>query len=426
MSVTDNRAGLRGLGPTLGSGLRGDAGAQPSQIRLLKFVTVFGFGGTERQIVNLSRMIDRSRFDLRLGCLRRRGEFLAEIEENQIPVSEYKIKSFYNAGTLRQQMRLAGDIRRQRIQIVHSYNFYANTFTIPAAWLAGTPVTVASIRDLGIYLTPVQKRVQKFLCRWVDCILVNAEAIRRWLVEEGYPPDKITVIRNGIDLSRFASKNGGGNLHRELGLPGRAPLVVMLSRLNPQKGIEYFLEAAASVSRRCPKARFLVVGDAFVRRNGVVERDVAYQRELRRSATRLGLGQRVVFTGFRPDVPELLSGAAVSVLPSVSEGLSNTLLESMAAAVPVVATRVGGNPEVIEDGKGGVLVPPRDPRALAEAICAILKNRSLARSLGEEGRRRVAERFSLDRMVRETQDLYVGLLEKKTKGRRPAASQITR
>jgi len=408
----------------------GTAPAAP-QIRLLKFLTLFGFGGTERQVVNLTRMLDRSRFEPRFACMKRWGHFLEDIEQQRIPISEYRISCLYKPGTFRQQLRLAADMKRQGIQIAHSYNFYANVFALPAARLAGVPVTIASIRDTGVGITPAKMRMHKLICRLADCVLVNAEAVRQWLIEQGYRADKITVIRNGIDLSRFAHPGGGAGLRRELGLPEQAPLVVVLARLIPQKGIESFLEAAAEVSRRYPDARFLIVGEVFVfrqdksRGNGagerdVAERDIAYHQVLARQVARLGLDGRVIFTGYRSDVPELLSQAAVSVLPSLSEGLSNTVLESMAAGVPVVATRVGGNPELIDDGVGGLLVPPRNPGELARAICAVLDDRDFARRLGQAAKRRVAERFSLERMVRETEDLYVTLLERATRGKRRA------
>jgi len=153
-----------------------------------------------------------------------------------------------------------------------------------------------------------------------------------------------------------------------------------------------------------------------------VLRKDAYIESLRQSVARLGLDGRVVFTGFRMDVPELLSECAVSVLPSLSEGLSNTLIESMAAGVPVVATRVGGNPEVVDEGRTGLLVPPRDPAALAEAICRTLQDRELARQFGEAARQRVAEHFSLERMLRDTERLYVNLLERPKDYRRECYS----
>jgi L-malate glycosyltransferase len=389
------------------------------RINLMKFLTVFGFGGTERQVVTLVRMLDRTRFEPRFACLKRWGHFLEEIERCQIPVTEYPIKNLYKPNTFWQQYQLAREMREHHTQIVHSYNFYANVFAVPAAKLAGVPVVIASIRDTGMGITYPRMRLHKLVCSFADCILVNAEAVRDWLIADGWSAEKITVIRNGIDLSLFTHLHGADGLRRELGIPAQAPLVVVLARLARQKGIESFLEAAAEVHRRSPNTRFLVVGDGFVydrHRSGEINTDVVYQQALRDRAQRLGIGDHVIFTGYRSDVPGLLSQASVSVLPSLSgEGLSNTLLESMAVGAPVVATTVGGNAEVIENGKSGLLVPPNDPQALAQAICAILQDRELAQRLGRAAKRRVTDLFSRERMVRETQDLYVQLLEKNTK-----------
>jgi len=384
---------------------------QQNRIKLLKFVPNFGVGGTERQFSNLALALDPSRFELSFACLRRWGKYLDVLEPWQRTMAEYKIQSLYYPHSFAQQLRLARSLRRDRIQILHTYNFYANVFAIPAAWLAGVAVIVASIRETGAYLTPMQKRVQKFVCRYADCVLVNADAVKQWLVAQGYRREQIVVIRNGIDLSRFGTRNGSGQLRQELGLPARAPLVAVLARLNQMKGIEYFLEAAAVIAGRCPDARFLIVGSNLIPRDDTAVEDVAYRRELESSVVRLGLDGRVVFTGMRLDVPEILSALSVSVLPSLSEGLSNTLLESMAAGVPVVATRVGGNPEVVEEGVTGLLVPPRDPAALAKAICQLLENPELASRFGQAGRQRVAKLFSLEKMVRETEQLYLALLK---------------
>jgi L-malate glycosyltransferase len=395
--------------------------ARADRIRLVEFVAAFGIGGTERQVLNLGRALDRSRFDLSYACLKQWGDLLEEIDADRTPISEYPIRGLYPHETFKGQLRFVRDLRRARVEVVHAYNVYANVFAVPAARLAGTPVVVASIRDTGVYLTPMQKRVQRLACRLADCILVNADAVRRWLVEEGYPERKMITIRNGIDLSRFSGRPGDGGLRRSLALPQRAPLVAVLSRLDRNKGIAYFLEAAARVAARAPAARFLIIGDRFQSKDGAIVSDASHRQGLERHARRLGLDGRVTFTGFRLDVPELLSEVAVSVLPSLSEGLSNSVLESMAAGVPVVATRVGGTPEAIEDGVSGLLVPPRDAGSLAEAITTLLENPEMARRLGQAGKARVETHFSIRRMTDETERLYEKMLGR-LKGREEARS----
>jgi glycosyltransferase involved in cell wall biosynthesis len=374
---------------------------QSHRIKLLQMLTNFHIGGTERQVANLALGIDSSRFDLHLACLRHSGELLAELETLRVPRSEFRIGRLYSPKTIWQGIRLAHYVRRNLIQIVHSYGFYPNVFTVPVARMAGASIVVASIRNTVDLLTPMQRRLQKLVCRLADCILVNADAIRENLIEQGYDRSKIVVIRNGITMEKFREARRGAVIREELGFPASARLVGVFSRLNRMKGIEYFLDAARVVAERFPDVCFLVVGDG------------AIKGELEEQARRLGLAQRIVFTGFRSDVPDLLMEAAISVLPSLSEGTSNTLLESMAAGIPVVATRVGGNPEVIEDGVSGLLVPPRDSTALAAVIGRLLEDEELALGLGQAGIRRVAELFSIEGSIDQTEHLYQRLVEAK-------------
>ena len=374
---------------------------QSKKIKLLQMLTNFHIGGTERQVANLALGIDASHFDLHLACLRHSGELLAELETLRVPRSEFRIGRLYSPQTLWQGIRLARYVRRNLIQIVHSFGFYPNVFTVPVARLAGAAIVVASIRDTGDLLTGMQRRLLKLVCRLADCVLVNAEAIRENLLEQGYCPSNIVVIRNGITLPKAPGKEPGALLRRELGIPLSARVVAVFSRLNRMKGVQYFLDAAMVLAAKFPDVHFLVVGDG------------ESKTELEEHARRLGLGQRVVFTGFRGDVPDLLAEAAISVLPSLSEGTSNTLLESMAAGIPVVATRVGGNPEVVEDGVSGLLVPPRDSAALAAATARLLEDPDLASRLGQAGVRRVSELFSIDGSVHQTEHLYQRLVEAK-------------
>ena len=377
--------------------------------RILNVVPTLMCGGTENQFMTLGRRLDPARFDLEFACLRRWGTtFIKEIDDRCIPLSEYPVASFRDIRTLGLQAKLARHISRRRIQIVHAYNFYGNVFAVPPARLVA-PVVIASIRDCGPYQTTMQKRVQRYACQFADCVLVNADAVKDWLIAEGYNPAKIVVIRNGVDLSRFDGPPERERIRHELGLPADTPLVAVVSRLTRLKGLEQFLEAAAILGPRFPDARFLIAGETS-------PHDGWYLTELQNMAARLGVADRVIFTGLRSDVAALLSSVDVAVMPSLNEALSNVLLESMAAGAPVVATRVGGTPEALVDGETGLLVSPGDSAALAASIATMLDNPEMASRMGHAARRRIADVFSVDRMVRSTQELYSDLLERKGSG----------
>lgn len=398
--------------------MNGPPAVPEGPMRVLEFVSNFLFGGTERQLVYLMRGMDRSRFRLSLACFQRKGVFLADVEREDLPLREYPIRRLYGYRTVRRQLRLAQDLRRDGIDIVHAHGYYANGFAVPAARLARAPVVLASIRDTRENMPPACRRFENAVCRLADGVVVNAEATRRLLVAEGYDPAKVAVIYNGIDLAAFDRMERARGLRRELGLEPDAPLVAVLGRLARHKGVEYFLDAAAALAPHHPRVRFLVVGDSVDADTG----SDSYRQELERRAAALGLGRRVVFTGFRADAPAVARELSVSVLTSFVEGLSNVLLESMAAGVPVVATSVSGNPELVEDGESGLLVPPGDGPALARAVDRILREPGLARRLAGAGRRRVEERFTLDRLVRDTERLYADAL---AAARRPARRRAT-
>jgi len=382
--------------------------------RILNVVPTLMCGGTENQFMTLARLLDRSRFDLEFACLRRWGPFVKELGQLDIPLEEYQVSTFRSVQALAQQARLARHIARSGISIVHAYNFYGNVFAIPPARLVA-PVVIASIRDRAPYLTAMQKRVQRYACQFADCVLVNADAVKDWLIGEGYDASNIVVIRNGVDMSRFDGAPAGTALRSELGIPAEAPLVTVVSRLTRLKGIENFLEATAALKPRYPDARYLIVGET-------APYDRPYLTELTDLAASLGVADRVIFTGLRSDVPAVLGCADVAVMPSLNEALSNVLLESMAAGAPVVATRVGGTPEALIDGETGLLVPPGDSGAIATAVARLLDDRELATRLGRAARNLISTRFSVEQMVRSTEDLYMELLARKQRQRRPAAA----
>ena len=385
-----------------------------TNVRILNVVPTLMCGGTENQFMTLGRLIDRTRFEVEFACLRKWGPFVKELADRKIPLQEYQVSTFRSVQALAQQAKLARHIARRGIQIVHAYNFYGNVFAIPPARFIA-PVVIASIRDRAPYLTAMQKRVQRYACQFADCVLVNADAVKDWLIGEGYDPSNIVVIRNGVDTTRFDARPAGAGIRHELGLEPDAPLVTVVSRLTRLKGIENFLEAAAALKPRYPSARFLIVGETS-------PHDRPYLKELTDLAARLGVADRVIFTGLRSDIPALLGSASVAVMPSLNEALSNVLLESMAAGAPVVATRVGGTPEALVDGDTGLLVEPGDSAAIAQAVSRLLDDRQLATCLGRSARALIADKFSVDRMVRSTEQLYTDLLAKKQKHQTPAAA----
>ena len=376
-----------------------------SSARILKVVPTLMCGGTENQFMMLARRLDSARFTVEFACLRRWGGFVDELTARQIPLAEYRVTTFRSVSALTQQAKLARHITRRQVQIVHAYNFYGNVFAIPPAKLSAR-VVIASIRDCAPYLTPMQRRVQRYACQLADCVLVNAAAVRSWLVSEGYDESKIVVIKNGVDLSQFGGASDSDCLRQILGIPPVTPLVVVVSRLARLKGLEQLIEAAAILKARNHDARFLIVGETAPSQR-------SYLDELKLLAVTHRVADRVVFTGLRSDVPALLSAADVAVMPSLNEALSNVLLESMAAGAPTVATRVGGTPEALVDGQTGLLVPPGDAESLATAIARLLSDRALATRLGGAARQFIQDHLSVERMVSETEQRYAELLARK-------------
>jgi glycosyltransferase involved in cell wall biosynthesis len=227
----------------------------------------------------------------------------------------------------------------------------------------------------------------------VDRLVCVSDDGRAAAHEEGWSSRRTVTIHNGIDLARFAPRG-----------PVAGGPVIVVARLRPEKAIDRLIDAVALIRRVDPGFRLEIAGDG--------ELDSA----LREQVERLGLGEAVAFLGDVRDVPERLARASALVLPSHTEGISLTLLEAMATGLPVVATRVGGNPEVVVDGETGLLVPPADPPALAEALLRLRRDPELGRAMGARGRERVEQRFDIRRMVADYESTYVDFLERRRAG----------
>ena len=375
-----------------------------NRIRILKFINNFYIGGTERQFVYAANGLDRSRFAVDVACLTREGPLIDSLSED-VQVHTYPSHgSFYSYRSILSQFRLVKDIRKRQFDLVHTYGWYPNVFAIPASRLALRPTIIASIRDAGAYMTKTKIRALKFVCSLADCVLANSSAGRNWLIEQGVKEQKIEVIPNGIVLPRRPERASGlSPMRKEFNIPAGTLVCACVGRLVSGKGIDFYLRAARIVLERGRDVRFLMIGADSSEKN--------YPSEVEMLAQRLRLDHQVIFTGERQDVPDILREVDIVVHPSLTEGLSNVILEAMAARIPVVATRVGGNPELVEDGRTGFLVPAENSEEIAHAICRLLDHPEMAHAFGERARRRVADEFAIDRMLSKTEALYLRLLE---------------
>lgn len=358
-------------------------------------------GGTETQAVELATRLDSERYEVTLGCLRARGPLLEKLVGTSVSVREFYPKGgFDSIRGMYQMFRLAIFLRRGGFEIVHTHDLYANLLGIPAAVLARVPVIISSQRDLAhLDLYKTRRRVWlRRLQKLSTAVLTNANAVRdAVLAENHFAAEKVRVIYNGVDMERF------GRESRDRGwlTPGgsKEKWIVLVGNMHSDvKGHPWLIAAAGAITREFPDVRFILVGDGAARKN------------LERQVSELGVEGNFLFLGRRDDVPRILGCCDIAVLPSKAEGLPNAVLEYLAVGLPTVASRVGGNAEIVQDGRTGLLVPPEDSSALAEAVLRLLRDPGFAASLGKNGREYVASEFSFQRMIENTDQLYTELL----------------
>jgi glycosyltransferase involved in cell wall biosynthesis len=361
-------------------------------IRLFLMTNTFETGGSERQFGILARSLSPERFHLELGCIRRDGPFMLGFEK----VPEFRLGgSLYGWKSWRARIRLAQHLRRNRVQIAHAFDFYTTLTLVPAARLAGVPVVIGSFRQLGDLMTPAQFRTQQVAFRWCDAVVCNSRAGADWLAADGMPRNKLFVIGNALPNEVFAVVDAA--LARRPGVVR----VGMVARMNARyKGHSGFLRIAARIHQRHPEVEFLLAGDGPLR------------VELEQEARSLGLGSPVLFLGDRRDVSAVLASMDLAVLTSDSEGLSNVILEAMAASVPVVAYDVGGNGELV-NGERGQTVRAGDEEGFAAAVERLLERPALREQLGRNARAFAEENFSLRRVQNDYEKLYQSLIERK-------------
>jgi len=367
-------------------------------VRVLHVIATLDPAGAERQLTHLCRRLDRGRFQPAVCCLTRGGPLESPLAEANVPVWIIDKRGKWDVAVL---LRLRRVIREFRPQILHTWLPTANTLGRMGEVGCGVPVRIASERAADLWKGCVRRWIDRALVRRTARVVCNADALRRFLVEQiRLPAEKIAVIRNGLDLDEFDAAARAGPLATLAPMPEGA-LIGAVGRLEPQKGMTYLLDAFSRLPPRFAGAELWIAGDG------------PEAHALQEQAASAGVAERVRFLGLRHDVPALLERFDLFVLPSLWEGLPNAVLEAMAARRAVVATEVDGTPEAVVDISAanadeatGVLVPPRDSDALAQAMGRLLDDSQLRMRLGEAGRRRVAAEFGMERMVNQTQALY--------------------
>jgi glycosyltransferase involved in cell wall biosynthesis len=370
--------------------------------RVLHLINNFEIGGTERQAVELLRRLDMDRYDLRLAAVRHKGPLYSAISTRFPEVTEFPLTSFYNANAFRQFRRLRSWMVREEVDILHAHDFYAGVLGVIAAQGTGVK-TIASQRHLRPSDRHVHICAERLINRLAHRVLVNSEAIRtQILMTRNVSPDKIVLIKNALRLPEQvpALDAAHDRLCLELGLKTNVMIVGMVAKLRPEKGHCFFIDAARRIAHSIDDIHFVLVGDGPLR------------HEIELQAKQSGIGDRVHLLGDRLDAAGLCAGFDVAVLASLREGFPNVILEAMGAGVPVVATAVGGVPEMIQHGTTGYLVPPADAEALAQQIAFALQDRTGRWSIAERGRRFVIDSFGAKKMVQAVQGLYDELMER--------------
>ena len=335
------------------------------------------------------------------------GGFTEGLKKDQIPVRFIPFRKTYH---FQDAVRLAHIIKAEKVDIVHTHAMVPmNVQARLGARLAGVPsishIHIANVFSENPFIRGYQTLLDNWTSRFCYKLVAVSEATKKSLVEQGIPSERVEVVLNGISSSEIKCRYERDEMFKKLGLPQDSHLVGVVGRLCPVKGQEEFIRAMAEVCRVIPNVTGIMIGkDA--------EFGGAYEAKLKSIAKTSGLNGRVIFSGYQPDPFSFINAMDFLVLPSKAEGLPLVVLEAMRLKKAVVATKVGGVSEVVEDGKTGILVSPNDSRSLTQAMLKLLKDRSLTQKMGEAGFEQVRKRFSETRMCDRVLELYDELMAK--------------
>ncbi len=375
----------------------------PKKINVLFIIKPERGAGAEMVLVEAAARLNPERFQVICGLLTPDSDHLIG---SHLDTIDFRLPGLNGWVWLRFFFHLCWVIYRRRVDLLHVNSYVPGNYARLAGALMQVPIIIDHWHGFTRF-NGKRRLICRLLGRFTDVSIAVSHGVRDYLLKEcGLDPARVRVVHNGVDIAAIDAARPGPEVRRALGLPDEAPVIGLVGRLDHWgKGHRELFEAMARLKDRHP-CQALIVGGG--RR----------EDEVRALAASLGLADAVHFLGQRQDVPDLLHAMDIFVLPSYSEGVSLALLEAMAAGLPVIATNVGGLPEVVTDGDNGLLIPPKDPEALAEALARLLDAPDFAKKLGENARRQVREHFSLDRLGREINEIYGELVEKKFGGMR--------
>jgi L-malate glycosyltransferase len=364
----------------------------PAPIPVLLMVRELNLGGSERQMAEIAKALDRSRFDPRVGCFRPAGFRADDLRAAGVPIVHFPVPSM---ASVKGALRIAAYIREQKIGLVHTFDTPANLYGVPAARLAGSAVVVSSQRVDRALWPAVQRHALRVTDRLVDGIVVNCEFLRGLMRDEERMPDGlIHLCYNGVDSGTFQPMRGA----RPEALRAAELVVGVVCGLRPEKGLGALLEAFAAVRGLVPAMKLAIVGSG------------PCLADLQDRARALDILPDCVFEPATQRVADWLHAIDIFVLPSLSEALSNSLMEAMACGCSVVASRVGGNPELVTEGDTGMLFEARDAAGLAAVLRMLVCDPARRRELATNAACLIRSRFSLVAAARRMAGIYTGLL----------------
>lgn len=376
------------------------------KIKILEMIDKPFLGGGQINLLSLAKSLDKKNFDVSV-CSQSGGPFVDKVRENNIKHFPVCFRKQIDRRIVREIVSI---LKNNHFDILHTHGGIAGLYGRWAAHKCGVPVVVHTLHGIhylhyrNIILKYLYMLLERFFSKFTDAVIFVSDADRKKAERlELVPISKMVVVKNGIDFSESKTEVTATKKKEDIRLGISQPVVGTVARLHRQKGIPYFLKAALKICRVFTEAKIIIVGSGPLK------------KKLRRMAQNLSLGDSVSFLGEREDGPQLISLYDVFVLPSLWEGLPYVLMEAAALAKPVVVTDVDGVSELVKNMETGILVPPGDPESLARAVIYLLQNKEVASKFGENFKKDITSRYSLSRMVYETESLYLRLYKERSK-----------